>query len=519
MKTKCYYCEICDVESNSITTLRSHFEGAKHKKKVELVGLDNSLKNDPEDAEIWNKLVQCTLCNVMLLGADCMLHTHGPLHQKRLSAMSREDQKKYSKVSTCFQEMWTNLDPSEGETFSCETCQLQFVDHDHLTMHLKGKKHEKKMRWLYVSSMGSNDEVKTYWCSLCGQFVNRLQQMDKHLTGKRHIKELKKKGVKLELLVDCYGVDEDEEDLIAPPPVAKKEEMSEDEDMMNNHDMFSSDEYEEVDRYDGDVSSSSTHRDSKDKYRYIRYRDDDHSRDRSRSTARRRHTSSLSRSRRDRSRDRQDQSRDRSGDRHHRYDSRDRRRSSSGRRPDQSRSRSRRREEHRSRADHSGSGRHDQRANHRDVNRRVVDMSCENREDGHADSNHRESSSSLTGYRIPKRTSGKPPSPNGITLSPDSTFEGNKNRKNYFKSSWYNKYTSIPTYDPQKPKILQTPRPRREQGNNVIYQYPLLNVGSWCVEQLGRPDPQLKEMEERTRRATREREKRDAREGRRYYEH
>lgn len=205
--TKILYCEVCDVEAPSFEALQDHFGGSRHRKKLEVAGMSTSLTDlveRPKNIDIWNKVVKCLLCKVILLGSDCMLHRKSSDHQKKICCMSERNQDFYGDISNCFKAVKVDdeeLERKRATRFYCKMCELELSGKDHLDLHLRGKKHQKKARWLYV---GGGDQ-KQVWCSLCKVFVNNIEELNRHFSGKHHIKVLKRSGVDFNILLDSYG--------------------------------------------------------------------------------------------------------------------------------------------------------------------------------------------------------------------------------------------------------------------------------------------------------------------------
>lgn len=207
------YCEICDATSSSAEHLQAHFAGSKHKKKLEMAGMSTDLTNYvelPKNIDIWDKIVRCMLCKLIMLGRDCLVHAKSFDHDRKLAKMSQRNRDFYTDVSNCFKtvemEEGANM-AHEVDTF-CDMCQLELSGKEHLELHLKGKKHQKKERWFFISlKEESSSQYKQVWCGLCGLFVNNIKELELHFKGKGHIRTLKRRGVKWKILVDAYGDD------------------------------------------------------------------------------------------------------------------------------------------------------------------------------------------------------------------------------------------------------------------------------------------------------------------------
>ena len=219
------YCEICDTSSSSTENLQVHFAGSKHQRRLHMAGLNSDLTDlieRPRNLEIWKTVVKCLLCKVMMLGCDCLIHAKCEDHVTKLASMSQRNQDFYNDISNCYKPV--ERDPSaadvdaESRDFFCEMCHLQLSSKEHLELHLKGKKHQKKARWLYISDHNSSfrDSYRQIWCSLCRTFVNNLKELEYHLRGRDHVKMLKREGVKWKALVDVYG-----EDVVGMPPIQR----------------------------------------------------------------------------------------------------------------------------------------------------------------------------------------------------------------------------------------------------------------------------------------------------------
>ena len=402
------YCEICDISCTDTQGLQDHFGGARHRRKLEMAGMDTSLTDiveKPQDIHIWNKIVRCLLCKVILMGSDCMLHAKCNIHQRKLEVMSQRNRDFYTDVSNCFKLVDIKEEVGEygNKGVFCEMCQLEFSGKDHLELHLRGKKHQKKARWFFISDHDSQ-KYKQVWCSLCKVFVNNIEELDTHFSGKHHMKVLKRKGISWQLLVDSYG--ESSVGVIGPPPRPSR----------SRH-------------HSEDHSSKSSHHSKK-------YNRSPSITDRSPKSSK--------------------------------HDSRSPPRS---RRPS---------------SNHTSRSRHYSTDNH-------------------------------TSYVQARKTS-PPRSPKKEPLSPDTTTSPSPMDQEQKEMpevdpnftlpqmTWANLYVQLPDYNPNFPRCLR--KPRHNPSNETIYQYPLLAVGKF-VEELETVDPKLKEMEERVRAATREREEKE----------
>lgn len=200
-RTMGLYCEVCDVTSSSVQHLQMHFAGCKHKKKLELAGLNTKLTDyieRPKNLNIWKSVVRCILCKVIMVGAECLVHAKASQHQRKLSKMSQRNKDFYSEVDNCFKvvEKEEGFEDAAGEEgFSCGLCKIELSGKEHLELHLNGKKHLKKVHWRRISDRKSNSrEYKQVWCSLCRVFVNDLEGFEGHIRGRQHIKMLKRDG-------------------------------------------------------------------------------------------------------------------------------------------------------------------------------------------------------------------------------------------------------------------------------------------------------------------------------------
>ena len=214
-----FYCEVCDCTNSSVQDLQLHFAGSRHKRKLEMAGLSiklTRLVERPKNLDIWKTMVRCLLCKDIMLGCDCLIHAKCHTHQRKLGKMSGQRNRDfYTDISNCFKPIATSASFEEsmgggGDSgqFFCEPCKLELSSKEHLEIHVSGKKHSKRMRWLFISGDEESErEYRQIWCSLCRVFMNTVEGFDGHIRGRTHVKELKKAGVEWQLLVSAYGED------------------------------------------------------------------------------------------------------------------------------------------------------------------------------------------------------------------------------------------------------------------------------------------------------------------------
>lgn len=212
-----FYCEVCDSTDTSIQGLQFHFAGSRHKRKLEMAGLSIKLTpliERPKNLDIWKTMVKCLLCKDMMLGCDCLIHAQSLAHQHKLSKMSgQRNQDFYTDIGNCFKPIATSSNfeclmggGGDSGKFFCEPCKLELSSKQHLEIHVSGKKHTKRMRWLFISDAeGSEREYRQVWCSLCRIFVTTVKDFDGHIKGRTHMKALKRAGVEWQLLISTYG--------------------------------------------------------------------------------------------------------------------------------------------------------------------------------------------------------------------------------------------------------------------------------------------------------------------------
>lgn len=97
----------------------------------------------------------------------------------------------YELVTTCKE------DP-DNNRFECTLCSVVLPRKDLFEIHLKGKKHNKRLRWKDACERDPDDggyEGAQFWCGICGIFCCSADALDKHFSGKQHAKMLRAKGV------------------------------------------------------------------------------------------------------------------------------------------------------------------------------------------------------------------------------------------------------------------------------------------------------------------------------------
>lgn len=243
--TNRFYCELCDTSNSSMDQLQMHFAGSKHKKKLEVAGLSSKLIDyveRPKNVDIWNQTVRCLLCKVIMMGSECLIHNESTEHQKKLTKMSQRNQDFYSDISNCFRTVETtsattnvtsltsssapgptsaplslsgremggslsmHYSASGRRSYECGMCKLHLSDKEHLKLHLDGKKHQKRVRWMRLSAKeGTNSEMRQVWCSLCHTFVTNKAGFESHIRGRSHVRVLRSSGVPWRVLAEAYG--------------------------------------------------------------------------------------------------------------------------------------------------------------------------------------------------------------------------------------------------------------------------------------------------------------------------
>ena len=78
-----FYCEVCEVDCNSVEGLQTHFAGVKHQKKLCLKGLSSNLKDKYEVEyadELSGKVIECTLCGLAFHALERGVHFKSENH-------------------------------------------------------------------------------------------------------------------------------------------------------------------------------------------------------------------------------------------------------------------------------------------------------------------------------------------------------------------------------------------------------------------------------------------------------
>ncbi|KAG2373921.1 hypothetical protein C9374_011586 [Naegleria lovaniensis] len=205
MRSK-WYCPICDVECNSQQKLNEHLQGKTHLKKLKNQHLISghisppnvneekpsssastptafSSLSDLKDIIEFHKRqtgdwFKCKICDVECNGPDVLMnHLGGKQHKK--------NQERYDLKSKLFhtESAQSNMDPQQRTT----------RDHEHTTSNDTDSSLETITEMINSGKLIKKDEgsEEGFFCAVCETFCNSLDALKDHLSGKKHLKNMK----------------------------------------------------------------------------------------------------------------------------------------------------------------------------------------------------------------------------------------------------------------------------------------------------------------------------------------
>lgn len=235
-------CEVCNITCNSGDVLEKHKNGKKHLKNLQklaitsllapkmppppvasapLVGvLENKKHKLLQNGASVDTLIYCDICKVVCNNQDVFRkHLAGKKHSAKAAVQLANVNEISNRTSECNPE----AQPSNGgsqkkpdtlQPAMCELCKISCTSNEHLSVHLTGKKHLKKLleseqipdlSLTPMASLGTpvmdnlepmegksviSHEGKPAWCELCGIDCNTYDALRNHISGKKHQKKL-----------------------------------------------------------------------------------------------------------------------------------------------------------------------------------------------------------------------------------------------------------------------------------------------------------------------------------------
>ncbi len=556
------YCEICDISCSSTQLLQTHFGGSRHKKNLEKVGLSVNLTDfveRPKDVEIWNKLVKCLLCKIVLLGCDSLVHTKCPTHQEKLKIMSQRNQEFYADFSNCFKPICETMeDDLKDKRYFCEVCLLEFSGEDHLKIHVEGKKHLRRVREMFMMEVGEERQLGIP-CGLCRIYVHSVDELESHFYGRGHQQRVQEytsrvsaakatksvdhtsrsdldygrghqqrvqeyEGKQGMVAKETYGIrDHTSRSSVDYAARMRRDPVDHTHMIINSSDQARHDSFDNTSRnrresHDSFDNTSRNRRESHDSF-------DNTSRNRRESHDAFDHTSS---SRRE-SHDSFGHTSNIRRESHDSFDHTSRSRHSSSDYTSRSRHDSidhtfRSRRESHDPSDHTSRSRresHDPSDRSKYESRDSLDHTSRSKRES---SEHTSRSRQASLDHTPRNTrcssdTPRPPSSDHTPMTehpatpPGPSSSAGEDEMEVFQelplSEWAALFKNLPDYNHKLPKELRGPRPHTE--HRVIYAFPLLAVGDF-VSQLGQKDTELEEMEKRTEEETKKRMEKEEKE-------
>ncbi|KAF7995637.1 hypothetical protein HCN44_006744 [Aphidius gifuensis] len=135
--------------------------------------------------------LKCNLCNAIMNSTpQAKLHYDGKPHQKKVSMYLNQSVKK---IKTDDVQVNSTSATKDNDSY-CQTCKAWFTSQIDAAQHYAGKKHAKA-----IAAASKQEYTTTYGgalrCELCGISTNRLDQLETHRRGTKHIKMVKQKGL------------------------------------------------------------------------------------------------------------------------------------------------------------------------------------------------------------------------------------------------------------------------------------------------------------------------------------
>ncbi|XP_014788917.1 zinc finger protein 346 [Octopus bimaculoides] len=199
-------CDVCVVVFTSPVNAKQHFEGKKHKKKVEsqseAIFPNRTPENPFADCQTpvnlpVNNEYKCDVCNVAFTShVIAKQHFEGKRHQKNvksqpIAVVSNSLPDNYS------QGFHTQENMPVINQDKCELCDVKFTSATQTADHLKGKIHMKNFNT--VSALRKNIKLE---CDICGVVFAGIVDADAHFTGRKHLRATENRTILPRLIAE-----------------------------------------------------------------------------------------------------------------------------------------------------------------------------------------------------------------------------------------------------------------------------------------------------------------------------
>jgi len=222
-------CVICNIEATSPQLLEAHFNGLKHKSKMQGAAANGNaavkqeIKQEPVvkqepgavaaaalAAAAENNGYWCEICKLQGKTTAMLIETHmaGNKHKKRQA--SYDLLQKLRQQEDCF------VQDAVSGVLKCLVCSLEMATPQQLEAHLAGAKHRSKAQGA-TANAGSAEieavELTTdgYWCQVCKlSGTHTPMSVQAHMQGAKHLRKVAGELLlqKLKESTDCFDHDE-----------------------------------------------------------------------------------------------------------------------------------------------------------------------------------------------------------------------------------------------------------------------------------------------------------------------
>jgi len=215
-------CVICNIVATSPQLLEAHFNGSKHKSKVDGHTTNGNANADVKPAAAAATAAAptpaagveggywCEICKLHGRTTAVLIATHmaGTKHKKKLA--SYELLQKLRQQEDCFVQ-----DPVSS-VLKCLVCSLEMATPQQLEAHLAGAKHRSKAQGTAGATgaaENAGEEVTTdgYWCQVCKlSGTHTPMSVAAHMQGAKHLRKVAGNDLlqKLKETTDCFDHDE-----------------------------------------------------------------------------------------------------------------------------------------------------------------------------------------------------------------------------------------------------------------------------------------------------------------------